>query len=110
MRPRVSKHASVSVFPWSDFMATEIKVILFEDVQQTKSQLVAALRKHLKSAGSVLPFDSESVKESEADRNRMFQDRLKPILGEPPYEGSTLFVADRDLSMSPRFIGMSVGA
>jgi hypothetical protein len=91
-------------------MATEIKVVLFEDVARTNSELVAALKKHLESDGIVLPFDSEKTTEPESERNRMYEDRLRSILSRPPYDEATLLVADRDLSMSTNFTGMSVSA
>jgi hypothetical protein len=90
-------------------MATEIKVVLFEDAERTKSELVSALKKYLPS-GTVLPFDSEKVNESEDDLKRMYEDRLRLILSRPPFDPVTLLVADRDLSMSFRFRGMSVSA
>jgi hypothetical protein len=91
-------------------MPIEIKVILFEDAQQTQSQILAALRNNLKSDGTVLPFDGTLFKESDEDQKRMFEDRLVSILRKPPYDGITLVVADRDLSMSLNFRGMSVSA
>ena len=96
-------------FPRSK-MPIEIKVILFEDAQQTQSQILAALRNNLKSDGTVLPFDGTLFKESDEDQKRMFEDRLVSILRKAPYDGITLVVADRDLSMSPSFRGMSVSA
>jgi hypothetical protein len=87
-----------------------IKVVLFEDVDQTKSELVTALKKHLSSDGVVLAFDSGTIAEPESERNRMYEDRLRLILSRPPYDAVTLLVADRDLSMSPNFRGMSVSA
>jgi hypothetical protein len=91
-------------------MATEIKVVLFEDVRETRSEILDALQKCLKSDGAVLPFDAELFKEPTASQNRMYEDRLESILSKPPYDGATLLVADRDLSMSPNFQGMSVSA
>ena len=40
----------------------------------------------------------------------MYEDRLERILRQPPYDGTTLIFADRDLSKSPNFVGMSVSA
>jgi|SRR5579863_7794525 len=91
-------------------MSTEIKVILFEDVARTNSELVASLTKHLESHGTVLAFDSEKTDEPESDRKKMYEDRLRSILSRAPYDGATLLVADRDLSMSTNFTGMSVSA
>src|ERR1700689_1023994 len=97
-------------FPNGVTMSTEIKVVLFEDVRETRSEILDALQKCLKSDGTVLPFDAELFKEPTASQNRMYEDRLESILSKPPYDGATLLVADRDLSMSPNFQGMSVSA
>ena len=91
-------------------MATEIKVVLFEDAERTKSELVSALEKYLPSGGTVLAFDSEKITESESDRRLMYEERLRLILSRPPFDPVTLLVADRDLSMSVHFRGMSVSA
>jgi hypothetical protein len=40
----------------------------------------------------------------------MYEDRLASILNAMPYEGATLLVADRDLSKSRNFAGLSVNA
>lgn len=91
-------------------MPIQIKVVLFEDAQQTQSDILAALNKHLQSNDTVLPFDAKHFKESEDDQKRMYEDRLENILSRSPYDEVTLLVADRDLSMSPSFRGMSVSA
>jgi len=91
-------------------MATEIKVVLFEDAERTKSELVSALKKYLPSGGTVVAFDSEKIAESEGDRKLMYEERLRLILSRPPFDPVTLLVADRDLSMSVHFRGMSVSA
>lgn len=91
-------------------MPTDIKMVLFEDTPQTRTELLDALAKHLESGGSVLPFEGQQFEESDAEQERIHDDRLVSILGRPPYDGSTLFVADRDLSKIPNFRGMSVTA
>jgi hypothetical protein len=91
-------------------MPIEIKVVLFEDAQQTQSEILDALKRHLKSDGTVLPFDGNLFKESAEEQERIYDDRLVSILSRPPYDGATLLVADRDLSKSPTFRGMSVSA
>jgi len=90
-------------------MSNEIKVVLFEDVKETRSEILAALKKCLKSNGTVLPFDAELFNET-GSKSRTYEDRLEAILSQTPYEGTTLLVADRDLSMSTNFQGMSVSA
>lgn len=89
-------------------MASKIKIVLFEDREQTQSELVEALKKHLKTDGGVIPFGE--FKESPADELRMYEDRLEGILSTAPYAGATLLVVDRDLSMSKKFLGLSVNA
>jgi hypothetical protein len=90
-------------------MATQIKVVLFEDSAQTQSQILAALAKYA-GKGEILPFDGSKSGESENDKKLMYEDRLERILLQPPYDGTTLFFADRDLSKSLHFVGMSVSA
>lgn len=89
-------------------MASKIKAVLFEDTDQTQSELVVALKKHLKTDGVVIPFDQ--FEESPADERRMYEDRLESILSRAPYDGATLLVVDRDLSKSKKFLGLSVNA
>jgi hypothetical protein len=86
-------------------MASIIKIILFEDTQQTQSELVEALKKHLKTDGVVIPFGE--FKESPADELRMYEDRLEGILSRAPYDEATMLVVDRDLSKSQNFGGLS---
>lgn len=89
-------------------MASKIKAVLFEDTEQTQSELVAALKKHFKTDGVVIPFGQ--FKESPVDELRMFEDRLESILSKKPYDGATMLVVDRDLSKSKKFRGLSVNA
>lgn len=90
-------------------MSNKIKIVLFEDTPETRSSVLKALKKHLRRAGSVLPFGG--FKES-AEENRMFEDRIQDILNTRPFLGTTLIVADRDLSKSvpEDFRGLSVSA
>ena len=89
-------------------MANDIKVVLFEDTEQTRSEIVEALEKYLKPRGSVISFEPSVLKESSADQQRIYEERLESILREAPYDGATLIVADRDLSKSTNFLGLSV--
>lgn len=91
-------------------MADTLKVILFEDTEQTRSDLLAALKRHLQPAGEVVLFEATHFKESETDKQRTYEDRLESILTKDPYQGATLVVADQDLSKSPQFIGLSANA
>src|SRR5712664_375190 len=92
-------------------MPTEIKVVLFEDTAQTQSEILRALAKHLKPDGTVLPFGN-GFEESEDDKKLMYENRIENILTKEPFAGSTLLVADRDLSKSVNlgFTGLSVNA
>lgn len=93
-------------------MATNIKVVLFEDTIQVRFQILAALERHLGQEGEVVPFDGSPLDEPPADKERMYEDRLENILTRAPYDGATLLVVDRDLSKSVNagFGGLSVSA
>jgi hypothetical protein len=93
-------------------MATKLKLVLFEDTPETQSEMLSALQKQLKGDGDVIPFDASQFKESEEEKTRMYESRLQNILKNSPYAGTTLIVADRDLSKSVKagFAGLSVSA
>jgi len=91
-------------------MADNIKVVLFEDTEETRAKVHKALTKHLKRHGSVIPFESGRLTETDTDKERMYETRLKDILTRAPYDGATLIVADENLAKSPAFRGLSVGA
>jgi hypothetical protein len=90
-------------------MSRDIKVILFEDSAQTRSRILDGMKKHLGRRGSVLAFEPGKV-ESEDDMKAMYEDRIQKLLSSPPLDKPTLLVADRDLSKSQNFLGMSVSA
>jgi hypothetical protein len=83
------------------------KIVLFEDTEATRSDLTSYLRQHLRD-GKVVPF--VGLRENESEKARMYEDRIENILEKPPYAGVTLLLADRDLSKSPNFTGLSVSA
>jgi len=91
-------------------MPNDIKIILFEDSAQTCSQILDAMKKELGKRGEVLAFEPGQSAESEDDKKLMYEDRIQKILSRPPLDGPTLLVADRDLSKSQSFFGMSVSA
>jgi hypothetical protein len=93
-------------------MPPTIKIVLFEDTTQTRSDLLAALTKRLSLDDSVLAFEGGQIAESEEDKERMYEDRLENILSNSPYDGATLVVADHDLSKSQEydFGGLSVNS
>jgi len=85
-------------------MASKIKIVLFEDTDQTRSGLLEGLNEHLKD-GEAIPFGQSE--ESAEDMQRMYQDRLESILSKAPYDEATILVVDRDLSKSQNFGGLS---
>jgi hypothetical protein len=85
-------------------MASKIKIVLFEDTEQTRSGLLKGLNEHLKDGGAI-PFGQSD--ESPADMQGMYQDRLESILSKAPYDEATMLVVDRDLSKSQNFGGLS---
>jgi hypothetical protein len=85
-------------------MASKIKIVLFEDTEQTRSGLLEGLNEHLKD-GEAIPFGQ--YKESPEEMQRMYQDRLESILSKAPYDEATMLVVDRDLSKSQNFGGLS---
>jgi hypothetical protein len=89
-----------------------IKIILFEDTIQTRSEILTALKKHLSQEDSVIPFEGGRSTESNEEKEGMYEDRLESILSGPPYDGATLVVADHDLSKSQEydFGGLSVNS
>src|SRR5438876_766903 len=93
-------------------MATTIKIVLFEDTEQIRSEILQALKKYLGSDGVVLPFEHSRFKESTSEMEKMYEERLERILSNQPFDGATLVVADRDLSKSKdsNFGGLSVNA
>jgi len=93
-------------------MPTEIKVVLFEDTAEIRSELLESLKKHLSPHGVALPFAGGQFTESPSEQEKMYEERLEKILSNAPYSGATLVVADRDLSKSKdsHFGGLSVNA
>lgn len=93
-------------------MPATIKIVLFEDTEATRTEILAALQKHLVGRGEVKTFEGSLSSESDADRGKMYEERLRKILSSGAYEGTTLIVADRDLSKSQgsNFGGLSVNA
>lgn len=91
-------------------MSPNVKVVLFEDTLETKTKILVSLERQLASEGSVVPFAPGLFEEPEANKDRMYEERLESILNQPPYAGATFVVADRDLSKSKDvdFRGLSV--
>lgn len=91
-------------------MPNDLKIVFFEDSEQTRSQVLKALVSQAKPDGKVLPFDPHQLNESAEEQGRMYEQRLVDVLGREPYLGATLILADRDLSKSENFRGLSVTA
>lgn len=93
-------------------MPTKLKVVLFEDTPEIRSQVLRSLKKHLSPRGVVVPFASGQFRESSSQQEKMYEERLQKILSNVPYRDATLVVADRDLSKSKdsHFGGLSVNA
>ena len=89
-----------------------IKIVLFEDTQQIRNEILDALKKHLGTDGVALPFEGGQFSETADEQEKMYEERLEKILTNAPYEGTMLVVADRDLSKSKdsNFGGLSVNA
>jgi len=93
-------------------MPTAINIVLFEDDDATRTEVLGALKKHLHGNDDVKPFEGSLFTESDTDRAKMYEERLRKILSSGTYHGTTLIVADRDLSRSQdsHFGGLSVNA
>lgn len=90
-------------------MPSTCKLVLFEDTANVQSAVFDALKKYLGTTGEVLPFDPGTL-EKPADQDRMYEDRIETLLSQEPYRNTTLVLADRDLSKSSAFRGLSVNA
>ncbi len=93
-------------------MTTDIKIVFFEDTEETQFKILGALKSHLKSDGTAIQFDGKYFKESDEDKEGMYETRIVKILQKAPFNDSTLLLADRDLSKSvpSGFTGLSVNA
>jgi hypothetical protein len=93
-------------------MPPTIKIVLFEDTTQTRSEILTALKNRLLPEDSLIPFEGGQPTESDEDKERMYEDRLERILSNAPYDGATLVVADHDLSKSQEYAfgGLSVNS
>jgi hypothetical protein len=89
-------------------MANELKIVFFEDTATTQSQIQNALGAEGKGAVETVPFNPEQLGESEEEQGLMYEQRLLTALAREPYAGATLVLADRDLSKSKNFRGLSV--
>ena len=83
-------------------MTMTLKIILFEDNEKEVPQLLPALKKTLGRKGNVEQFVS-----SDNAEKGMYEDRLSKELTSSKYTGAALIVADRDLSGTGGYMGLS---
>lgn len=86
-------------------MAEKLKVILFEDRADFRKRVIEALQVEFGDAGTVIPFES-----TDNGEEGTFEKRLEARLQSEPYSSAELIVADKDLSLSEGFRGLSVNS
>jgi len=79
-----------------------MKIILVEDTQRFADELLPALRAEI-ATGEVVHFTPTKNVESEG----LYEERLVEDLRQPAYKDATLIVADRDLSKTAEYRGLS---
>lgn len=79
------------------------KIILFEDTDQYGRDLLGALEAKLKANGEVKLFEPPAP----AVQEGLYEDRLAKDLQSQSYKDATLIVADRDLSKTKAYNGLS---
>jgi len=89
-------------------MANEVKIVFFEDTAATQSEILKALATQGEGEVETVPFDPEQLGESPEEQDLMYEQRLVAALMKEPYAHATLVLADRDLSKSKNFRGLSV--
>src|SRR4051794_40373353 len=78
-----------------------MKIILFEDTADQATRLLEELQRKVDGNGEVLQFQDPGGGEG------TFENRLSGFLTTGTYSGATLIVADRDLSKTTGFTGLS---
>ena len=78
-----------------------MKIILFEDTADQATRLLEELQRKVDGNGEVLQFQDPGGGEG------TFENRLSGYLTTGTYSGATLIVADRDLSKTTGFTGLS---
>ena len=80
-----------------------MKVLVFEDTPEQAESLLSALQRQLGGDGEAVHFSAESQ-----ENETTYEDRLKQELSDQgKYSDVDLIVADRDLSKTPKFRGLS---
>lgn len=85
-----------------------MKIVLFEDTNDRAEQLLTALRGAVQEHGEVVRF--EGVRTDGVADDRLYEIRIVEALQGPPYANATLIVADRDLSKTRDYTGLSESA
>jgi hypothetical protein len=83
-------------------MSPAMKIVLFEDTPESAQLLLTALRAATGGQGTVELFESADV-----SGDGTYEERLITTLSAAPYANATLIVADRDLSKTDRYRGLS---
>jgi hypothetical protein len=79
-----------------------MKIILFEDDETQATNVVDALKRVVGKSDLVIRFQSEKD-----DSDDTYEKRLRDELCGDPYKDATLIVADRDLSKTRKYRGLS---
>src|SRR5579862_4052897 len=79
-----------------------MKLLLFEDTEPQAQQVLSALRAIVGGGNSVELFES-----GDADDPKTYEERLRKELRSDRYQDTTLIVADRDLSATKEYLGLS---
>jgi hypothetical protein len=81
----------------------KLKIILIEDTLQSVQDLLPALTAELAANGEAKQFAPQKAAKSEG----LYEERLEQDLRQPDYRDATLIVADRDLSKTEGYRGLS---
>ncbi len=79
-----------------------MKIVLFEDTTTQADKLVKAIRAAIGTEGSVKLFTG-----AKGRAHKTYEERIYAELQELPYADATLIVADRDLSKTKEYTGLS---
>ena len=85
-----------------------MKFILFEDTQAQADLLLAALKNQIRSTTDiVLRFEARPNDGASSVDQRLYETRLQEVLLTDVYKDANLIIADRDLSTTGTFTGLS---
>ncbi len=80
-----------------------IRIVLFEDDPGSREKILEALNDALTGKGEALLFAPSGQQNLEG----VYQDRIETDLSAETYKDATLILADYDLSLSPKYRGLS---